>query len=354
MASHEYTVRASREDIDSAIQAGYTRAQNNFERAIDLAGNAYWAWGENASLSSYASSNPLLHQLTGELPLGATNYRDEEYNRCNDSISKELYDDFNQRVYIKTQEYIDQALTANTREERLIKLDYAKQYALTMFHAAQYPMRTDFLEDTEIQPIDYAGLAARHATRAFYLDILGHDTYAIHSELESAKNYLNEPSVEAVIVSADKKSFKMQELDQPLTILASSLLAVSDHPNTELIYALPAGGTQHGIVTQLLYELKNRNRDTPSLDYLPISTHSTGKKALQGDVSPSIDAIVQRTNPTGKNVIICEDNSNTGTTLSLASDVISASSPASLHVSIVEFDPRRLEVKNRHPEPVTT
>lgn len=351
MKSTEFTIRANREEIDDAIVAGTERAQENFTHALSLAQNSEWAWGTHASLDDYRGTNPLLHQLTGELPIGVTGYRDEEYNRCNDSISKELYPDFAAQVLEKTKIYIAEAREAQSREERLIKLDFAKQYALTMFHAVQYPMRTDYFEEDELSPIDRAGEAARLLTRSFYLDILGHDVSTIEAGVNEAQAILEESEVESAIHAANKKHFKMQELDQPLTILASSLLAVEQYPETDIVYALPAGGTQHGMVTQLLHEL--RYGTEPQLEYLPISTHSTGKQALSGDISGSVDVVVQRSNPHAKNVLICEDNSNTGTTLALATDVVAASSPTSLHVSIVEFDPRRLEVKNRHPEPIT-
>lgn len=350
--SSEFTIRADRNGIDENIQLGRLRAQENFERALGLAASSPWLWGDNASYNDYRSVDPLAHQLTGELPLHQKRYRSEEYNRCNDSISKELSHTFRQEVYERGSAYLEMALDPTlSREARLITLDFSKQYLLTAFHAVQYPLRTSTVDTEKMKTIDMLANAARSATRAFYLDILGHDTERVRAEIENAQRVFADPRLRTAIEAANLAHFKAQEMDQPLTILASSLLAVNDYSETEMIFGMSAGGTQHAIVAQLLFELKRGRGSVPKLEYLPISTHSAGKTALEGRISPAIETLMNRCNPRGKNILICEDNTNTGTSLALATDIVDASSPRNLHVSITEFDPRRLEVKYRHPEP---
>ena len=55
-----------------------------------------------------------------------------------------------------------------------------------------------------------------------------------------------------------------------------------------------------------------------------------------------------------KNVLVLEDNSNTGTTLSRISSAIEKQTPASLHISVAELDPLRVHVKSRGKPIVAT
>jgi len=348
-------MRAGAAELSTTIGVAYERADENFARALEIAGDAEWLWGPEASLDTYADQSKVAHQLTGEISAFGSEYRGSDYHLCANPIAKELVPDFSSFVLAGTRHYAEQARDGSLpREQRMIHLDHAKQYGLTLFHAAQYPAREELVSDEAFEATLRLGDAARHLTRAFYRGILGQETDAIEAELNQAAAILEADGIADFVAGIPLKHFKSQELDQPLTILAASLLSVEDHPETELLYALPAGGTQHGMATQLLYELKYPGRQAPELHYLPISTHSAKTDTLNGRVSPTVEKIVKQSDPTGKHVLICEDNSNTGTTLSLATDMLEASFPASCHVSMVELDPRRLEVKNRHPAPVTT
>lgn len=348
----EYSVRLSGDGLLDNIQTAYDRAGINATRAHELAATSDWLWGPEASYDDYARERPLHHQITGEIDRIGQNYRTEGYWMCTDPVAKELVPDFPSLILYSAQRYLAEAQDeAVGTEQRMVSLDYAKQYALTLFHAAQYPARTRMLEPAERSRIDNYAAAAEHATRAFYGSILGQDKNTLDNEVALAIGLLGGQEIAEHVPSLPLEHFKHQELDQPLTVLMSSLLAVNDYPDTDVIYALPAGGTQHAIVTRMLYGLKNPGRGLPVLQYLPISTHSVKRESLGGIISPSVELAIRQSDPYGKNVLICEDNSNSGTTVSLATDVVESSLPATCNVSIVEFDPKRLEVKNRNLMP---
>jgi hypothetical protein len=338
-------------DFTATIDLAYRRANENIVRAQELARETTWLWGPHVSSEDYAQQDPLAHQLTGEMSVFGQDYRGSDYYDCFDPITKELVPDFGSFVFNTTARYLTEAqdITA-TPEARLRTLDHAKQFGLTLFHAAQYPARTRLLSDAELRTVSRFGDVARHLTRSFYLSVLGHEPSVIQRELSQAATIMSSEKLAEYAATIPDNQFKAQEVDQPLTTLMTAMLAVDAHPDIDLIYALPAGGTQNAAVTQLLYELKRPDRPAPQLDYLPISTHAL-KQEQQSLVSPTVIRIVQSSNPTGKRVLICEDDSTSGNTISLASDIIMATSPISCNVSVIEVDPRRLSIKNRYPSP---
>lgn len=224
-------------------------------------------------------------------------------------------------------------------KEKLAMLDYAKQHALTIYHALQYPKRFGIsLSKRHDEAIRLTEKMAEDSTRAFYLHMLGRPVDI--SYLDSLLGILNSIASFGV----ETNHFKILELDNPLVILGNSYANSIHYPETDTIIALPSGGTQPGIVTKVFMELIGKN---PSLHFIPLSTHSTKKQSGEELSVEQLTDLISGIDINGKKVLVTEDNSNTGKTLTKMSDAIKRFEPLSVNSSLAELDPWRVFVKSK-------
>jgi|GEM_PF-6713042 len=228
--------------------------------------------------------------------------------------------------------------------EKAALLDYAKQHALTLYHAIQYPVRFGVLLTSRHNAIlKNSQETAIKVVSDFYSHLLGEsvgtDSIALlESTLQEAKQ-----------ISMQTEYFKMQELDHPMVILGNGYGNATTYKDTDLLVGLPSGGTQLAIVAKLFM---NKLGSNPELGFVPVSTHSAKRTDGREMTDARLEKFVSEFDIKDKNVLIIEDNSNTGTTLSRMHNVVEKQNPKSLHVSVAELDPFRVQVK-AHGEPIT-
>ncbi|MFA5840653.1 MAG: hypothetical protein WC847_00015 [Candidatus Paceibacterota bacterium] len=224
-------------------------------------------------------------------------------------------------------------------KEKAALLDYLKQHSLTLYHAIQYPKRFGLnLSEEHTQIIKDAEKIAVSAVNVFYEHLLGNQIKVdFLEELVELTKKINK-------LGLGVNQFKIAELDNPLMILANGYGNSIKYPDTECIIGLSSGGTQPAIVTKLCLEKRGGN---PSLNFVPLSTHSTVKRVGGELTDKHLDDLITEINVEGKKVLISEDNSNTGKTITKISNAVTRGNPDSVNVSLVELDPWRVFIKSK-------
>lgn len=158
-------------------------------------------------------------------------------------------------------------------KEKAALLDYIKQYALTLYHAVQYPLRFGVILPSRHEAVlKEVEKAAIKAVSDFYNHLLGHEVNTdgikmLDNALQKAKR-----------ISMQTEYFKMQELDHPVIILGNGYGNAAAYPETGVVIGIPSGGTQLAIATKLCME---KGGSKPELAFVPISTHSAKKPIVR-------------------------------------------------------------------------
>lgn len=224
-------------------------------------------------------------------------------------------------------------------KEKVALLDYLKQHSLTLYHALQYPKRFGIdLSKKHIENIKLAEELAIKSTEAFYKSLLGHSI-----DISFIKNF--KTILEAIkSLNIETSYFKISELDNPLVVLGNAYANSIKYANSDIIIALPAGGTQPGIVTKMCMNIAGKS---PELHFIPLSTHSTKKQIGEELSNNQLDELLNKINLTNQNVLVTEDNSNSGKTIVKMTEAIKRKNPNNVNVSLAELDPWRVLVKSQ-------
>jgi len=220
--------------------------------------------------------------------------------------------------------------------------DYLKNHALSLFHAISYPHvpNTAHTQEEYKWIKDSSFMLACKYTRLYYSILLGRPIQHLFEELD--EQIIDEASG---IISADYRKrratpFKAPEIDHPLRIMYGTYETVNRHPDASVILSLPTGGTQVGIAAHLGYEvLRNRK---PKLHWVPVSLYTRNPVFNGFPDKAGLDLYLEQLGLKGQNVLVTEDNSNTGRTAQLIADSLDRVGVGSRAISIVEADPIRI------------
>jgi adenine/guanine phosphoribosyltransferase-like PRPP-binding protein len=227
-------------------------------------------------------------------------------------------------------------------------IDVLKHHYLSLFHAVTNPAKFNQNANMEefAQVKDRAFLLARHFTRALYQTLLGrdHDSEIDLLELETFTrilvDYLNRQAQHN-----GSEMFKIAEIDHPLTIMLGVHANITNHQNIDVILALPTGGTQIGIATQLGYELYYQR--STRLHCVPLSTYSRNPTFEGLTTDAELCEYLGHLDIQEKDVLVAEDNSNTGATAQRITKALQDSGVSSSVVTIIEADVRRVVSNQR-------
>lgn len=192
----------------------------------------------------------------------------------------------------------------------------------------------------------WSDLVGRKFTNMFYQALLGldHDTAIDIAQIQQIFRGLGEYiKTESAKGNDLSKRLRYPEAQHPLVIALGAQEACRLYPDIDLIVGIPTGGTETSIVTQIIYGMM-RPADTPSpkLVQIPISLHSEIYPAPGSD---SVAEFMKRFYPgafSGKKVLVIDDNSETGQTLSTVTKSLRKEGAKSTNVHITEFSSRKV------------
>jgi len=225
-------------------------------------------------------------------------------------------------------------------------LDYVKQHTLTLFHVLTYPERFGRFDEGEGY-YHFRDLAIRlidSNVKAFYQGCLGQN---FNSTFGSMDDLLDLRKLISYIRSQvrDYKQFTLQEVDHPLRLMTHVNGLLETYPDIDTVIPILSGGTQTSLMVREGYRLK-RGVDLPSI-FLPLSTHSAkinfgstlNTDSLLRFLSGYVDLIE------GKDILVTEDNSNSGQTAQMVYEALMGLKARSVHIGFVELDPHRIMYK---------
>jgi hypoxanthine-guanine phosphoribosyltransferase len=225
-------------------------------------------------------------------------------------------------------------------------LDYIKQHTLCLFHVLTYPERFgNFTADDEY--LKFRNIAIELIstnTKAFYQACIGQRFDPEFSSTDHLAN-LKELIVFVGTLERDYRQYTLQEVDHPIRMMVHVNQLLQMYPETNTIIPVMSGGTQSALLAT--EGLKLQKTEKLPLTFLPLSTHSA--KMNFGNVftlqtlllflSQSEDLIK------GQNILVTEDNSNSGQTAQMIYAALITLGARSVHISFVEIDPHRIMYK---------
>lgn len=234
-------------------------------------------------------------------------------------------------------------------------LDYLKNHAIALYQVVTHAERKGVLDsDTKYSRAKAFSLAlSQFGVRSYFQHALGYGV-GDNRGLELYPTLLNETfdylrSPEFAPKLAEPGRFKLQECDHPAVIGLNAHENARKFVGAEVIVALPLGGLQPGLATQFAFSLLH-NRE-PALITAPLSLHS-GQETSTGHISnEALTEILLKYNVAGKSVLVTEDNSNTGNTISAITRALYAAGAREVHVSLAELDITRIKLKQNLQPP---
>lgn len=248
-------------------------------------------------------------------------------------------------------------------------LDYLKNQSVTIFNSLTYPERDLSIlpenpNNSESDPKlkEYYNLRKeaialmRRFTRMYYQTCLGLpfdqnlDIDKLTSSINNLTGFLSQ-----TLREEEFYRFTYPEVNHPLVILLGAQEAALKNPAIDTIIGIPSGGTESAIAIQLAYELLHRK--TPELFFVPLSLHSKYHDPL---MPHQLDQILKLYNQyiQGKNILLVDDNSNTGSTLQMLSEAVTKAGAIRETAQLMQHDPRRVlnkydkrdKLRHRFPE----
>lgn len=235
-------------------------------------------------------------------------------------------------------------------------LNYLKTHSITLFHQLTLDERT--LSHPDSDPTyqmrrEEAFDLMRSFTRMYYQTMVGasydkFDAQEALNKVKAVKGYVSfrmndrlgpDDGSEDYVRRRSLMSgtFKIPEAANPIDIVVGAQEAVRKNPESEVVVGVPSGGTEIGVVLQLMYEVLNGK--SVSLDMLPISIHSSTKTA---DAGQWADYLLSRgLTIKGKNILLADDNSSSGSTLTIAANALRRNGANSISVHVVDIDRSR-------------
>jgi phosphoglycolate phosphatase-like HAD superfamily hydrolase/hypoxanthine phosphoribosyltransferase len=228
-------------------------------------------------------------------------------------------------------------------------LDNAKQQALSLFHAYTYNERREGIpNNTEYLQLrnDLINIAER-TTRSFFEACMGR-------EFTSPLTTTDVDNLQTEILKTDvnlhPKGLKLQELDHPLKVMLAAHNLAQTQP-FDTVVGFPSGGSQIAIATALAGEtLHALAARSIKVIYIPLSQHSGTVKGSEVPISDVLlDASVEafRKELEGRHVMIVDDNSTTGSTITRGAKSIEKLAPSSVRSGVGELDPQRTLIRAR-------
>jgi len=228
-------------------------------------------------------------------------------------------------------------------------LDNAKQQSLSLYHTATYQERRNGIPNEPEYLANRQRLfdLAVNTTRSFYEACIGRGFTNLPTAQEAATTLGLTYTPETVV---HERGLKIQELDHPLKIMLAAYSA-AEMGDVDTVVGFPSGGTQMAIATALAAELLyDHEPASVNVVSIPLSQHSgatkEGAQPISDDLlSRSVELFEQSI--VGMRVIIVDDNSSTGSTMSRGTSIIQQYNPASIHCAVGEIDPQRMLVRTQ-------
>lgn len=251
--------------------------------------------------------------------------------------------------------------TDHVFQERIGVLDYAKNGAITLFNALVQPEKQGSFRtsDCEYQRLRAITLAvAVLATQAYYAHLFGR-----FSDYKTCITCLFEKmdAIDASVAHIEKqyvdRTFSSRHLQRPeaghpLVLAASAFVAARAVPGIDVVVGLPSGGTEFALLQQ--YAVQALSPKWPVLMLLPYSLHSAKNQFDKPRASLSALAEHLRASDVflaDKTVLIAEDNSSTGRTISDMLCLLKELWPTSrVHVAVAEADLIRSIIDRDSPD----
>ncbi len=235
-------------------------------------------------------------------------------------------------------------------------LNYLKTHSISLFHQLTLDERT--LSHPDSDPVyqarrEEAFELMRSFTRMYYQTLIGtsydeFDAGEAVDKVKSVKGYVSSRMNERLGPDDGSEdyirrrslmsgTFKIPEAANPIDIVVGAQSAVRKNPESEVVVGVPSGGTEIAIVLQLMYEVLNGK--SVSLDMLPISIHSSTKTAGSEEWADYL--LARGLTIKDKNVLLTDDNSSSGNTLTIAANALRRNGANSIAVHVVDIDRSR-------------
>ncbi len=245
-----------------------------------------------------------------------------------------------------------------SRIESFILSDYIKNAIITMLNAlvSQEKIGIFSFDNDEYQRVrsDLIGLAAA-ATRFHYQFFFKDRPFAVPDHYadraKQAVAYLERKSGKRWS-RLHAASLSRPEASHPLVIFSAALKIAVAHQDVETIVGVPSGGTELAFLIGMQYDFLYRV--APQTILLPLSLHSV--KDIYGDFridESRIGSFVDqyRRDLSGRNVLICDDNSSTGRTLDYTCKAIKPLvGHGKVFCAVAEIDVNRSLIDRANPQ----
>lgn len=183
------------------------------------------------------------------------------------------------------------------------------------------------------------------AVQLQYSHMLGleYDRDALLTEIRSQLDFIDDYSDFCQIRDINPV-FKTPENDNALNIAARANYLCLQYPDATTLVGVTSGGAELARVSRLLYR-QLHGKDMHIINY-PISVHNglnMWSKDRDIHVNQDItDTIVGLEAVRGQEVVVCEDNSNSGQTLDRVVGRVRAQGATKVNFAVVEIDPTRV------------
>lgn len=366
-----YTLDSSNLDIEQMLSAVSTTMPRDLSSMYAEAWQSS-LWGNNLSLRDLHNITQNFEPLTGSIKLPNDEQLTTEFFRHpmrryvrggrTESRSKSYYIavdpeyiESTSKLEVIRNDVIDAVQALNQLDgvnhieaftERLAVIDYLKQHCLTLFHVLTYPERFgDQIDDSEYHFFrDISFQLAQNFTQAFYLTAIG------RSVGQPVSNDILQQTLNLVDymlrLERNYRQYTLQEIDHPLRILAHAHYAITHYPDTDIIVAIPAGGSQTAFCIQAGLKLTAGEKEYPIID-IPLSRHSAQMNYGKVFTEEQLAACIERYKHLieGRTVLVTEDNSNSGITAQTIYEALIAAGAANVRIAFAEIDPHRIMYK---------
>lgn len=241
-------------------------------------------------------------------------------------------------------------------------LDYLKNQSITVFNALTYPERRlngiysdDNSADTNFQLREYQELRQqaielmKRFTRMYYQSCLGlpydsgFDPKVLQESIDNLTGYLK-----LNIKEKEFYKFTYPEVNHPLVIMLGVQETALRNPNVDTIIGIPTGGVESAIAAQMAYELICKK--SPGVIFIPVSIHRSYRSGVPLE-QEDVDRMVKPYSGLikDKNILIIDDNANSGRTLQMVSDAVASAGALSERALLIEHDPSRILKRKGKP-----
>lgn len=228
-------------------------------------------------------------------------------------------------------------------------LDHFKVHALTVFHALTFHERSgETPEDSKYLSLRKETQDLMNiVTRAYYQACIGKPfdpgftAKKMKRVFDTAANYISGSDHSIA-------HFIYPEVVQPAIIMLGAHEVARRKPDIDTIVGIPSGGTETAVVTNLMYNNLYPDRQPLSIFFVPLSFHyyKHNRGVAPMDFSTLVSILKRSENITDRNVLIVDDNSNSGITLQTMVEAVKAVGANGVSVHLAEIDPARIMARH--------